>query len=32
MNKLHLDKLKGGISGISRTYGAFLAEAKIVEI
>lgn len=30
MNKLHLDKLKGGISGISRTYGAFLAEAIAV--
>jgi hypothetical protein len=28
--KLHLDKLKGGISGISRTYGAFLAEAIAV--
>ena len=30
MKKLHLDKLKGGISGISRTYGAFLAEAIVV--
>jgi hypothetical protein len=30
VSKLHLDKLKGGISGISRTYGAFLAEAIVV--
>jgi hypothetical protein len=30
MGKLHLDTLKGGISGISRTYGAFLAEAIAV--
>lgn len=30
MSKLHLDKLKGGISGISRTYGAFLAEVIAV--
>ena len=30
VGKLHLDKLKGGISGISRTYGAFLAEAIVV--
>ena len=30
VGKLHLDKLKGGISSISRTYGAFLAEAIAV--
>lgn len=30
VGKLHLDKLKGGIPGISRTYGAFLAEAIAV--
>lgn len=30
VGKLHLDTLKGGISGISRTYGAFLAEAIAV--
>ncbi len=30
LGKLHLDKLKGGISGISRNYGAFLAEAIVV--
>lgn len=30
VSKLHLDKLKGGILGISRTYGAFLAEAIVV--
>jgi hypothetical protein len=30
VSKLHLDKLKGGIYGISRTYGAFLAEAIAV--
>jgi hypothetical protein len=30
MGKLHLDTLKGGISGISRIYGAFLAEAIAV--
>lgn len=30
VSKLHIDKLKGGISGISRTYGTFLAEAIAV--
>ncbi len=30
VSKLHIDKLKGGISGISSTYGAFLAEAIAV--
>jgi hypothetical protein len=30
VGKLHLDKLKGGISGISHAYGAFLAEAIVV--
>jgi hypothetical protein len=30
MKKLHLETLKGGIHGISRTYGAFLAEAIVV--
>jgi hypothetical protein len=30
VDKLHLDKLKGGISGISHAYGAFLAEAIVV--
>ena len=30
VRKLHIDKLKGGISGISPTYGAFLAEAIAV--